>query len=89
METPVLLMTKENVSHDVVPYFMERFRDAYTTQLENFAENVLHERVPPITMQDGVESLRIGIAATRARESGQAVDVASVVPAAQRGGVPA
>jgi scyllo-inositol 2-dehydrogenase (NAD+) len=88
-ETPLLLMTKGNVAHDVVPYFMERFRDAYTSQLENFAENVLHERVPPITVDDGVESLRIGIAATRARESGQAVDVASVVPAGQRGGVSA
>jgi inositol 2-dehydrogenase len=89
IETPVLLMTKDNVAHDVVPYFMERFRDAYTSQLENFAENVLHERVPPITMDDGVESLRIGIAATRARESGRAVDVASVAVAAQEGGVSA
>ena len=89
IETPVLLMTKANVAHDVVPYFMERFRDAYTSQLENFAENVLHGRVPPITMADGVESLRIGIAATRARESGQAVDVASVAVAPQEGGVSA
>jgi scyllo-inositol 2-dehydrogenase (NAD+) len=89
IETPVLLMTKENVAHDVVPYFMERFRDAYTAQLENFAENVLHGRVPPITMEDGVESLRIGIAATRARESGQTVDVASVSVAPQEGGVSA
>jgi scyllo-inositol 2-dehydrogenase (NAD+) len=83
-ETPVLLMTKDHVAHDVVPYFMERFRDAYTSQLENFAENVLHERVPPITMKDGVESLRIGLAATRARESGQKVDVASIAPAIQQ-----
>jgi predicted dehydrogenase len=89
IETPVLLMTREHVAHDVVPYFMERFRDAYTSQLENFAENVLHERVPPITMDDGVESLRIGIAATRARESGQAVDVVSVAVAPREGGVSA
>jgi myo-inositol 2-dehydrogenase / D-chiro-inositol 1-dehydrogenase len=80
----VLLMTKDHVAHDVVPYFMERFRDAYTSQLENFAANVLHERVPPITMEDGVESLRIGLAATRARESGQKVDVASIAPAIQQ-----
>ena len=39
-------MTKAGVSHDTVPYFMERFRDAYTTQLENFAENVLHGPEP-------------------------------------------
>jgi len=84
-ETPVLLMTKEHIAHDFVPYFMERFRDAYTIQLENFAENVLHERPAPITIEDGIESLRIGIAATRARETGQMVAVASVTAAPRAG----
>jgi inositol 2-dehydrogenase len=79
-ETPIVLMTKEHgVSHDTVPYFMERFRDAYTTQLQNFAQNVLHDREPPITIDDGLEALRIGVAATRARESGSTVKVAEVV----------
>ena len=32
-----MVMTKGSVAHDTVPYFMERFRDAYTVQLENFA----------------------------------------------------
>jgi inositol 2-dehydrogenase len=84
-ETPVLLMTKEHIAHDFVPYFMERFRDAYTIQLENFAENVLHERAAPITIEDGIESLRIGIAATQARETGQTVEVASVTAARRAG----
>jgi inositol 2-dehydrogenase len=77
-ETPLLVMTKGRVAHDTVPYFMERFRDAYTSQLENFAENVLFEREPPITVDDGVESLRIGMAATQARETGKPVEVASI-----------
>ena len=78
-ETAILVMTKANgVQHDTVPYFMERFRDAYTNQLQNFAQNVLHDRKPPITIDDGMEALRIGVAATRARESGQTVQVASV-----------
>jgi predicted dehydrogenase len=73
-----MVMTKNSVAHDTVPYFMERFRDAYTVQLENFAENVLHDRQPPITIDDGVESLRVGLAATQARESGQPVAVSSI-----------
>jgi scyllo-inositol 2-dehydrogenase (NAD+) len=78
-ETPIMVMTKANgVSHDTVPYFMERFRDAYTNQLQNFAQNVLHHRDPPITIDDGMEALRIGIAATRARESGKTVTVSDV-----------
>jgi inositol 2-dehydrogenase len=78
-ETPILLMTKDHgVRHDVVPFFMERFRDAYASQLQNFAQNVLHDRQPPITIDDGMEALRLGVAATRARETGQSVTVASV-----------
>lgn len=77
-QTPVTLLTKNSVAHDTVPYFMERFRDAYTTQLQNFARNVLHERTPPITIDDGMESLRIGVAATRAHHTGRTVTVADV-----------
>jgi inositol 2-dehydrogenase len=80
-ETPVMVLTKNSVAHDTVPYFMERFRDAYTTQLQNFAENVLSDRTPPITIEDGLEALRIGVAATRAQETGVAVAVADVKPA--------
>jgi len=74
-ETPVMVLTKNAVTHDTVPYFMERFRDAYTTQLQNFAQNVLNDREPPITIEDGLEALRIGAAATRAHETGATVVV--------------
>ena len=77
-ETPVMLMTKNSVAHDTVPYFMERFRDAYTTQLRNFARNVLQERTPPITIEDGIAALRIGVAATRAHETGQSIVVSQI-----------
>jgi scyllo-inositol 2-dehydrogenase (NAD+) len=78
-ETPIMVMTKANgVSHDTVPYFMERFRDAYTNQLQNFAQNVLNDRPAPITIDDGLEALRVGVAATRARETGTTVTVADI-----------
>jgi scyllo-inositol 2-dehydrogenase (NAD+) len=77
-ETPIMVMTKNSVAHDTVPYFMERFRDAYTTQLQNFAQNVQQQRTPPIRIEDGLEALRLGVAATRAQESGTSVVVADV-----------
>jgi scyllo-inositol 2-dehydrogenase (NAD+) len=77
-ETPVLTMTKNHVSHDTVPYFMERFERAYTLQLQNFAQNVLHGRQPPITIRDGIEALRVALAATKAYKSGQPVAVDSI-----------
>ena len=77
-ETPILTMTKSGVTHDTVPYFMERFERAYTLQLQNFAQNVLKARKPPITIDDGVEALRVALAATAAYRSGQSVAVDSI-----------
>jgi predicted dehydrogenase len=76
-ETPVLTMTNNSVSHDTVPYFMQRFERAYTAQLQNFASNVLQQREPPITIDDGVQALRVALAATDAQRTGERVDVRS------------
>lgn len=77
-ETPILLMTQNSVAHDTVPYFMERFERAYTLQLQNFAQNVLQERAAPVTARDGVEALRVALAATAACRTGQPVSVNSI-----------
>jgi scyllo-inositol 2-dehydrogenase (NAD+) len=82
-ETPVLLMTRNSVAHDTVPYFMERFERAYTLQLQNFAQNVLAEREPPVTITDGVEALRVALAATEACRTGRSVDVQELKAAGQ------
>ena len=77
-ETPILMMTKNSIAHDTVPYFMERFERAYTLQLQNFAQNVLSGREPPVRVSDGVEALRVALAATEACRSGQSVAVGSI-----------
>jgi len=77
-ETPILTMTKNHVAHDTVPYFMERFERAYTLQLRNFAENVLHDRPPAVKLEDGVEALRTALAATAAHRTRQRVKVSGI-----------
>jgi scyllo-inositol 2-dehydrogenase (NAD+) len=77
-ETPILLMTKNRVAHDTVPYFMERFERAYTLQLQDFARNVIQQREPPVTLHDGIEALRVALAATASYKSGQPVAVSSI-----------
>ena len=77
-ETALFVMTKNSVAHDTVPYFMERFAGAYTTQLRNFAQNVLEGRKAPVTIDDGMAALRIAVAAQRAYETGARVRVADV-----------
>src|SRR5215831_2811734 len=77
-ETPIFTMTKNSIAHDTVPYFMERFERAYTLQLQNFAQNVLQDRTPPVGIIDGVEALRVALAATSACRTGQPVRVQSI-----------
>ncbi len=75
-ETPLFVMTKNQVAHDTVPFFMERFRDAYTVQLQNFVDNLRNDREPPITIDDGIGALRIALAATQLANTGASVSLA-------------
>ena len=54
---------------------MERFRDAYAAQLQNFVDNLHNDREPPITIEDAIGALRIALAATRAQSTGKAVSL--------------
>jgi len=71
-ETAVLVMTKGVISHDTVPGFYERFEQAYISQLQDFVDNVRHDRKPPIVCQDGIAAQQIAIAATKSLHSGRA-----------------
>jgi len=74
-ETPILVMTKEGVTHDTVPYFPERFEQAYVSQLQNFVNNVLNDKPPSVTCADGVAALNIAVAATQSFKEGRPVFV--------------
>ncbi len=74
-ETPVLLMTKDKVSHDTVPGFYERFENAYIVQLQNFVQNLKHGSPPPITVDDGIAAQRIALAATKSAQMNTVVEV--------------
>ena len=76
-ETPLYVMKKNQIAHDTVPHFMERFAGAYTAQLQDFAQNVLQGRPAPVTIDDGLAALRIAVAARESQQSGRPVEVAS------------
>jgi predicted dehydrogenase len=63
-ETPILVMTKDGITHDTVPYFTERFEQAYITQLQDFVDNVSKSKPPSVTCADGVAALQASAAAT-------------------------
>lgn len=77
-ETPIQVMKENNISHDTVPGFYERFERAYVDQLADFVNNVLNGRPPTITATDGVEALRIALAATKSYQENRPVDVSEI-----------
>ncbi|MBX7187044.1 MAG: Gfo/Idh/MocA family oxidoreductase [Vicinamibacteria bacterium] len=79
-ETPLSWLTRNNVSHDTPPGFLDRFAAAYTAQLADFARNVLLGRPAPVSIDDGIEALRIALAARQSLTTGRPVEVASVAP---------
>jgi scyllo-inositol 2-dehydrogenase (NAD+) len=78
-ETPILVMTKEGITHDTVPYFTERFEQAYITQLQDFVNNVLERKPPPVTCADGVAALQASAAATLSFKENRPVDLRSEI----------
>lgn len=74
-ETPMLVLTKEGVTHDTVPYFTQRFEQAYIAQLQDFVDNVIDQKPPSVTGDDGIAALRISLAATTSLKEARPVTV--------------
>jgi inositol 2-dehydrogenase len=64
-ETPLMVMTEDGVKYDTVPYFMQRFEQAYVDQLHNFIEHLRLDKEPSIKCADGVADLEVALAATQ------------------------
>jgi scyllo-inositol 2-dehydrogenase (NAD+) len=73
--TPVLLLTRAGAQHDVMPYLLERFGDAYRAQLQAFAVCIRNSDPPAVSGADSLAALEIGIAATHSYKTGQVVTV--------------
>ncbi len=63
-KTATLVMTRAGVTHDTVPYFMERFGEAYANEIRDFVACLVENRPPSVTGLDARKATAIGIAAT-------------------------
>jgi myo-inositol 2-dehydrogenase/D-chiro-inositol 1-dehydrogenase len=69
--TPITRYDRAGAHHDYVPYFPERFAQAYAAELQAFVEAVRGGKAVTPTGHDGLMALRIALAATAsAREGG-------------------
>jgi predicted dehydrogenase len=70
-ETPLQILTAAGVTHDVVPYFPERFGNAYIHQLNDYLLNLSDDKMPMITIDDGIKGLQVAVAATASLKDNQ------------------
>ncbi len=74
-DTPLLVMTADGVTHDVVPYFPQRFGDAYVAQLKNYLENTYSQTEAILTIDEGIAALQAAVAATDSLQKNTVVEV--------------
>ena len=77
-QTSTLVMTRQGVIHDTVPYFMERFGEAYTAEIRDFVASIIENRPPSVTGQDAGQATAIGIAATLSLDEERPVLVSEI-----------
>lgn len=63
-QTPTLVLTRDGVTHDTVPYFMERFGSAYAEEVRVFVNHIINDTEPDVTGEAARAATAIGIAAT-------------------------
>jgi scyllo-inositol 2-dehydrogenase (NAD+) len=74
-QTPLLVLTRQGISHDMVPYLMERFGEAYLAQAQDFVQRVLDGRGPAVDGYDARAALEIALAATRSYYEARPVEL--------------
>jgi inositol 2-dehydrogenase len=77
-QTAMLVMTRAGVMHDTVPYFMERFGEAYEAEIRDFVACIVEGREPAVTAADGRAAAAIGVAATRSLDESRPVLISEV-----------
>ena len=63
-QTSTMVLTRQGITHDTIPGFMERFGDAYAAEIRAFVSCILEDRMPSVTGEDARKATAIGIAAT-------------------------
>jgi inositol 2-dehydrogenase len=76
--TPVLLLTRAGAQHDITPYLMERFGDAYRAQLQHFVDCLSSGQPPLVSGADALAAFEIGIAATQSYQTERTVTLSAV-----------
>jgi myo-inositol 2-dehydrogenase / D-chiro-inositol 1-dehydrogenase len=80
-----ILSTKDGViSAKPLYFFLERYMEAYTAEIQAFSEAVMNDSPVPVSGADGRAAVVIGLAAARSHQEARPVKVAEIDPGGAR-----
>jgi inositol 2-dehydrogenase len=69
-QTPVTFLTASGGAQPLADHYLTRFADAYVAEVRDFVQNMLNDRPPRVSGEDGLRALEIAVAAENSyRES--------------------
>ncbi|MFY9560161.1 MAG: Gfo/Idh/MocA family oxidoreductase [Terriglobales bacterium] len=82
-KTPATFLSANGGTQILADHFLSRFADAYLAEMRDFVHNMLHDRPPRVSGEDGLKALAIAVAAENSHLQGKpcevTIDVASPV----------
>ncbi len=70
-KTPATFLSAGGGTHILADHFLSRFADAYLAEVVDFVHNMLHDRPPRVTAEDGIKALEIAVAAENSHAQGK------------------
>jgi predicted dehydrogenase len=80
-QTPTAFLSASGHTQPLADHFLTRFADAYLAEVRDFVQNMLNERPPRITGEDGLKALAIAVAAENSHLQGKPCEVSENVGA--------
>jgi len=74
---PATFLTAGGGVHVLADHFLTRFADAYLAEVRDFAHNMLNDRPPRVSGEDGLRALAIAVAAENSHLQGKSCMVAA------------
>ena len=79
-KTPAMFLSANGGTQILVDHFLSRFADAYLAEVRDFVHNLLRERPPQVSGEDGLKALAIAVAAENSHRQGKPCPVTIDVP---------
>src|SRR5579862_6169561 len=70
-QTPATFMTSGGGTQMLADHFLTRFADAYLAEMRDFVHNMLNDRPPRVSGEDGLKALAIAVAAEESHLQGK------------------